>query len=91
MTSDPIDYDLLPAHLREGMRRYFEHGIETGSFLRAVLERDFERSALLSDPESAAGELGIARFLSGAPEECWGSPAKVQAWIDEHRPHRKDA
>lgn len=79
-----LDYYLLPAHLRDGMRRYFEFGIETGSYLRAVLEKNFERQELLADAASLRGELGTARFLLGAPAEAWGSKATVQAWIDKH-------
>lgn len=81
----PIDYNLLPVHLRDGMRRYIEDHIETGSFLRAVLEKDFLRSALLADEGSQRGQLGIARFLMEIPPEAWGSPAKVEAWIAQRK------
>jgi hypothetical protein len=82
-----IDYDLLPAHLREGMRRYIEQGIETGSFLRAILEDDHAKAFERGDLESLRGLPRLRGFLDRqAPAEAWGSPAKVQAWIALHRP-----
>jgi hypothetical protein len=82
-----IEYDLLPKHLRDGMRRYFEHGIETGSFLRAVLENDQVKTFMYGSDESRLGLSSIAVFLdTEAPAEAWGSAAKVQAWIDKHKP-----
>ena len=80
-----MDYDSLPEHLREGMRRYFEQGIETGSFLRAVLERDTQKAYNLGDLVSLRELPRIAIFLVKAPPNSWGTPAKVQAWIDSHR------
>jgi hypothetical protein len=81
-----MDYDSLPAHLREGMRRYFEQGIETGSFLRAVLEGNHQEAYARGDLESLRGLSRLWHLLKTAPEEAWGSPAKVQAWIDSHKP-----
>jgi hypothetical protein len=82
--SDQLDYDLLPAHLKEGMRRYVENGIETGSFLRAVLENDLEQAALRADTLCLLHLKEIALFLHSLPFEVWGSRLIVQAWIDKH-------
>jgi len=35
-----FDYDLLPEHIRGGMKLYLEDHVEPGGFLRAVLEND---------------------------------------------------
>jgi hypothetical protein len=79
--SRTINYDLLPTHLQEGMRRYIEHHIETGSFLRAVLENDFEQACFRADAGSLHELPHIAFWLRKAPREAWGSPMAVKAWI----------
>jgi hypothetical protein len=81
-----INYDLLPDHLRAGMRRYVECGIETGSFLRAVLENDLEQVISRAAPGLDQTDLyAIALFVRGLPAEAWGSPEKVRAWIAKGR------
>jgi hypothetical protein len=80
--SGPVNYDLLPTHLQEGMRRYIEHHIETGSFLRAVLENDFAHVLSRADPYCVRAIERIAQFLTTeVPPDAWGSPAKVERWI----------
>lgn len=67
-------------------------GIETGSFLRAVLENDLVKTFLYRSDESRLGLSSIAVFLdTEAPDEAWGSAAKVQAWIDKHAKERAGA
>ncbi len=83
-----IDYDLLPPHLQAGMRRYIEQGIETGSFLRAVLENDLEQAFGRADFFGIVHMELIVSFLRALPPEAWGSSAKVQAWIDLHKRER---
>jgi hypothetical protein len=81
-----IIYELLPDHLRPGMRRYMEFGIETGSFLRAVLENDFEQVLASAHPGIDRTDLdAIALFVRSLPKEAWGSPEKVRAWIAKGR------
>jgi DNA-directed RNA polymerase specialized sigma24 family protein len=84
-----IDYDLLPSHLQQGMSRYLEHGIETGSFLRAVLENDFEQAILRADPCCLRAMRHIALFLGYVPPEAWGSRLIVESWIDRHKQELK--
>lgn len=76
-----IDYEMLPTHLRAGMRRYLDQGIPTGSFLRAVLENDLAEAVLRADNEARPWLLNIVIFLHGIPPEAWGSTAAVAAWI----------
>jgi hypothetical protein len=83
-----IDYDMLPEHLREGMRRYVEQCIETGGFLRAVLENDFEQAILRADVHAYLGFVWIARFLQQLPPDAWGSRLILQTWIEKHAPER---
>ncbi len=75
------DYELLPEHLRAGMRRYIEHRILPGDFLRAVLRNDFVQAVLRADADSFAALHRITLFLvNEMPADSWGSREKVEAW-----------
>lgn len=81
MTS-PINYDLLPESLREGMRLYVEHGIRPGSFLEAVLKDTLTGAFSQADESNRARMFDIARFLyNEMPMTLWGSRAVVEEWI----------
>lgn len=76
----PIDYSGLPEHLRDGMRRYVEDGVEPGSFLRACLRNDLKWS--FHAAQNPADIIGVVRFLyNEAPGECWGDTTAVRTWI----------
>ena len=81
--SSDIDYSDLPEHMQEGARDYVELGREPGDFLRAVLSNQlletFQRADMVN-----RGELNtwIQWLLGEPPMSCWGSPAKVEAWIE---------
>jgi len=76
-------YELLPRHLQQGMERYIESGIETGSFLRAVLENDLERAFALGDQECRSDMERIVEFLrTEVPPDRGGSRLIVQTWIE---------
>lgn len=83
----------VPVHLRGGLVRYLTERIPTGSFLRACLEGHWHAAELLADPLSAEHLINVRHFLADvAPTEAWGSPATVQAWIEEgHRRLREHA
>ena len=83
-----VDYNpaamdgLVPAHLQEGLRRFIQEGIPTGSGLRAILTNLSLREAIPRLDELAiAGLPGILGFLQDhAPHQCWGSDARVDGW-----------
>jgi hypothetical protein len=80
-----IDYALLPESLRPGMRRYIEHGVPTGSFLRAALENKLVEAYLAADMENRFHLARIAEFIHlYAPPESCGSEANVREWIAKH-------
>jgi hypothetical protein len=80
-----IDYTLLPDSLRPGMRRYIEHGVPTGSFLRAALENKLIEAYLTADMENRFHLARVAEFIHlYAPPECCGSEANVREWIARH-------
>lgn len=75
------DWTLIPFHMIGGVRRYIENGIPPGSFLTAVLSNDLRGAFERADDENRGCIEGYVRFLySYGPSECWGSPAKFNAW-----------
>jgi hypothetical protein len=69
-------------HLIPGIRRYVGCHIQTGSFLRAVLENDLrEACARYIGTHFMLADL-VAYIELNVPEESWGSPEKVKAWLD---------
>ena len=80
-----VDYSRLPGHMQDGARDYVEHGYEPGGFLLAVLCNDLTGAFGHADTENAAALGEWARWLwMEAPSQCWGSRAKVAAWIAKH-------
>jgi len=81
------DYSKIPEHMREGLERYVEHHIKPGSFLRAVLENDFVLAVEYADKANRVHLAEWAETLyTEIPKGCWGSPEKVQNWLD----HKED-
>ena len=81
-----INYDMLPEHTREGMRAYIETGRPVGSFLVAILSNDFVEAVGRADSINQTLLFDYAMFLRNeAPANCWGSRAKVDAWIAARR------
>lgn len=75
------DYSSIPEHLREGLDRWLRHGIEPGSFLRAVLANDLYSAVTRADPVSLAALKPIIQFLyDQAPEGSFGSPQVLREY-----------
>ena len=80
-----IDYSMLPPHMIEGARDYVENGLEPGGFLMAVLCNDLTGAFGRADSINREEMFTWASWLfNEAPSPCWGSPAKVRAWILSH-------
>lgn len=77
-----FDYDKLPESLRGGMRRYMENGVETGGFLKAVLENDLKAAVSRADVFNQSQIANIVGWLfNEAPVNSWGSPVDVIKWM----------
>jgi hypothetical protein len=77
-----IDYSRLPAHCRGGLQRYIEHGIEPGSFLKAILTNNLVEAFCRADDINLPRISDYARFLYWeCPSIVWGSEEKVEEWI----------
>lgn len=73
----------VPGHLINGLSRYLFDGCRPGFFLRAVLENDLMGACIRADIKSmhALNEI-VAALYFDFPTNCYGSPERVQAWIE---------
>lgn len=64
------------------MKGYIEQGILPGRFLSAIIRNDFMEACRCADYVNQSRLCDYAKFLyNHAPENCFGSPAKVNEWI----------
>ena len=78
-----FDYDLLPEHIRGGMKLYLEDHVEPGGFLRAVLENDLVGAFGKADNINRAWMFDIVTFIyNEVPASCWGSREAVEKWLE---------
>jgi len=73
----------VSAAVKAGLQRYFEEGIPTGHFLRAVLENNLHRALERADLENRQLLIPIAGWLQTYPPgSAWGSKDQVSAWLE---------
>jgi len=81
--------DRIPEYMRDGVVDYLDYGLEPGGFLRAVLENDLVGAFGKADRTNTEAMGDWATFLyNDMPHEAWGSPEKVEAWIEKRRLER---
>tara|TARA_R110000744_G_scaffold114766_1_gene214698 strand:+ start:109 stop:369 length:261 start_codon:yes stop_codon:yes gene_type:complete len=79
MTNEYLD---APVHILDSINRYVEDGLEPGGFVKAVLSNDLVDALNKADTASLSGLKDILKYcIWKIPPECWGSRAKVDAWI----------
>ena len=80
------NYEMLPEHCREGMRRYIENGTIPGNFLRAVICNDLVGVIGFADEVSKLVLADYVIFLRWEiPGKAWGSEEKMKAWAEARR------
>jgi len=81
-----MNYNLLPKHLKASVWRYIEERQRPecdGGFLQAVICNNLVESYRRIDKKDKERLLDIiAFFYHEAPGNCWGSPEKMEAWLD---------
>ena len=78
-----MKYEMLPEHMRDGMRAYIEHRVPPGGFLTAALCNDLMGACAKADRTNLHHLPDFCRFLYNyAPMVCHGSPEKVKAWLE---------
>lgn len=79
----------IPDQMMDGLLLYVNDGILPGSFMQAVLSNDFVGAVKRADHANMYNLPAYADFLyNRAPEACWGSPEKMQAWAALHAERR---
>ena len=84
MTSAYYEFNgfVIPEHMAQGLDLYINEGIEPGSFLMAVLCNDLMEACGRADHINIRNLPAYCGYLyNEAPPQCFGSPAKVEAWI----------
>jgi len=78
-----LNYNGLPESLRGGMQRYFEHGIEPGSFLMAVLANNLIGAFACADENNRARMFEIVSWIyNEAPRGACGSVTICQRYME---------
>lgn len=73
----------IPEHCRDGVLEYVLHGRPVGSFLEAVFSNEFMGACARADDVNRLALFEYAVFLHNyAPSDAYGSPERVQAWIE---------
>lgn len=74
---------MIPERYSHAISSYVKDRIETGSFLRSVLENNLFRAVHLADPW-AVGHLPhiVAYVTDNVPIAAWGSEEKVRSWLE---------
>lgn len=73
----------IPAYMRDALQRYIEHGEPPGDFLTAVISNNLLEAVSRADDHNQINLPAYVAYLyNEAPPGSWGSPEKMQAWIE---------
>lgn len=76
----------VPDYTLAGLKRYIDHGIPTGSFLRAVLTNDLFEAFAQADQTNRYAMFDIVGWIyDKAPSKCHGSEKAYKDWIEMHK------
>lgn len=77
----------VPDNLHAGLVAYITERRPVGGFLTALLSNDLAQTVVRSDPITGLYLRETVLFLfNHAPSPCWGSPAAVDAWLNDPTP-----
>ena len=72
-----------PERVVKDLLRYSVLRIPAGGFLQAVLENNLREACGRADDFNRERLFEIVSFIyNELPSQCWGSPAKVKAWLE---------
>jgi hypothetical protein len=84
--SDPHRYHEAPVHVLDSINAYVTDRQRPGGFVTAVLEDRLTVALRAADSASRRGLDDILLYVwNEIPATCWGSPARVAAWLGEER------
>jgi hypothetical protein len=72
----------IPERMMPGLQRYIENHVPPGDFLREVICNNLRGAIGRADDENLVNLPAYVAFLyNQAPDGCWGSKEKYEAWI----------
>ena len=72
----------VPSQMHAAIRRYVLKHQPAGHFLTAVLKNDLHGALAHADTHNAICLTAWGHIIYHyVPSQCWGSPAKVAAWL----------
>ena len=78
--------DMIPRAPKHGIDQYVDHGVPTGSFLRAVLSNDLFEAVARADEHNQIALAEICKYIYNfTPTTCHGSPERFEHWIEFHK------
>ncbi len=81
----------IPDYMQGGLLAYVLRGDPPGDFLHALLSNDLRETFAHADPNNEKLILEYCRFLRWhVPDNCKGSPLRVEEWIAEHEKSRAE-
>lgn len=73
----------IPSRMMHAIKAYVERGEVPGDFLQAVICNDLKEAVGRADYENLRNlPAFVGYFYNEAPADCWGSRAKMQAWVE---------
>lgn len=75
-------YEAIPQHMQEAIRRYIVQGLAPGHFLSAVIKNDLRGAVNYADAVNLPLiKLYVQWFYNVAPGNCHGSPEVMKEWM----------
>jgi len=80
--NERINWALCPSQVRDELKRYQEHRMHTGGFLKAVLCDELQSAIVRADPSNLRDLKEIVTFIYHEMDPLSnGSREKVKAWL----------
>lgn len=78
-----MSYENIRPEIKECLDRYVKLKIRPGHFVMAVLENNLKEAFNRADDHNRLYLSEIVRYCHNTlPANCWGSEAKVAAWLE---------
>ena len=75
-------YKEIPKRMQDALLRYVDDGVESGSFLQAVVENNLRDAIGNADSENLPLlHLYVSWFYNIAPAGCWGGVKQRATWL----------
>ncbi len=74
---------MIKSSTKNAIDRYVVEGLQTGSFLEAVLSNDLREAFGRADIDNRHSMFDIVEYLyNNVPSVCWGSSEAYREWLN---------